>query len=108
MSVSHACPRCGSTRFKKNGHNRHGQQKHHCNVCRRQLVTDATDRRMSREQRTLVERLLCEHLSLRGICRAVGVSLTWLLHFMVECCVACPDDLSIQPPTRPTAVVLRL
>jgi insertion element IS1 protein InsB len=36
----------------------------------------------------------------------VGVSLTWLLHFMVECFTACPDDLHVQLPTRPTAVVL--
>jgi hypothetical protein len=28
---------------------------------------------MSEEQRTLVERLLCEKISLHGICRAVGV-----------------------------------
>jgi insertion element IS1 protein InsB len=107
MSVSSACPRCGSTRFKKNGHNRHGKQNHHCKVCRRQFVADATDRNISREQRTLVARLLCERLSLHGICRAVGVSLTWLLHFMVECFAACPDHLHVQPPTRPTDVVLR-
>jgi insertion element IS1 protein InsB len=108
MSISNACPQCGSTRFKKNGHNRHGKQNHHCKVCRRQFVVDAKDRSISREQRTLVERLLCERLSLRGICRTVGVSLTWLLHFMVECFVACPDHLHVQSPTRLTDVVLRL
>jgi hypothetical protein len=86
---------------------RHGKQNHHCKVCRRQFVADATDRSISREQRTLVERLLCERLSLRGICLAVGVSLTWLLHFMGECFAACPDHLHIQPPTRPIDVVLR-
>jgi hypothetical protein len=59
-------------------------------------VADANDRSISRAQRTLVERLLCERLSLRGIWRAVGVSLTWLLHFMVECFVACPDHLGTQ------------
>lgn len=55
----------------------------------------------------MIERLLCERISLRGICRAVGVSLTWLLHFMVECFAACPDDLHVQVPPRPTDVVLR-
>jgi len=50
-----------------------------------------------------LEQLLCERLSLRGICRAVGVSLTWLLHFMVECFTVCPDDLHVQLPGRPTA-----
>jgi insertion element IS1 protein InsB len=45
-------------------------------------------------------------LSLRGICRAIGVSLTWLLHFMVACFTACPDHLHTQCPARPTEVVM--
>jgi insertion element IS1 protein InsB len=49
---------------------------------------------------------LRERLSLRGICRTMGVSLTWLLHFMVECFTACPDHLHTQLPTQPTAVLL--
>jgi insertion element IS1 protein InsB len=69
-------------------------------------VADATDRSISHEQRTLIEHLLRERISLRGICRAVGVSLTWLLHFMVECFAACPDDLHVWLPNRPTDVVI--
>jgi insertion element IS1 protein InsB len=53
-----------------------------------------------------VAHLRRERISLRGICRAVGVSLAWLLHFMVECFTACPDDLHVELPARPTAVVL--
>jgi insertion element IS1 protein InsB len=67
----------------------------------------AEDRLISDEQRTLIEHLLRERISLRGICRAVGVSLTWLLHFIVERFAACPDDLHIRLPQRPTDVVLR-
>ena len=55
----------------------------------------------------MVEYLLRERISLRGICRAVGVSLTWLLHFMGQCFAACPDDLHVQLPQCPTDVVLR-
>ena len=58
------------------------------------------------EPRRRIEQLLCERISLRGICRAVGVSLTWLLHFLVECLTACPDDLQAQPPTPSLAVVM--
>jgi len=108
MLVSSACPRCGSTRLKKHGHNRHGKQNHYGKAWHRQFVADATARSIAHAQRTLVERLLCERLSLRGICRAVGVRLTWLLHCMVECCAACPDHLHVQPSTGPTNVVLRL
>jgi insertion element IS1 protein InsB len=62
---------------------------------------------MSDERRTMVEHLLRERLSLRGICRAVGVSLTWLLHCMVARFAACPDDLHVRVPPCPTDVVLR-
>jgi insertion element IS1 protein InsB len=55
----------------------------------------------------MIEHLLCERISLRGICRAVGVSLPWLLHFMVERFAACPEDLHAQLPQRPTDVVLQ-
>jgi IS1 family transposase len=107
MIVRDACPASGSTRFKKNGHTRHGKQNHHCKSCRQQFGSSAENRVIPHEQRTLIARLLCERLSLRGICRAVGVSLTWLLPFMAECFTACPDHLHVQLPTRPTTVVMR-
>ena len=62
---------------------------------------------ITEEQRTLIARLLLERFSLRGICRAVGVSLTWLLHFMVERFAASPDHLHVQLPTSPTDVIIQ-
>ena len=38
-----------------------------------------------------------ERISLRGICRAVGVTLKWLLGFLVQCFEALPDHLHAQP-----------
>ncbi len=64
------------------------------------------DRTIAQEQRQRIAQLLGERLSLRGICRTMGVSLTWLLHFMVECFTACPDHLHAQLPAQPTAVLL--
>jgi insertion element IS1 protein InsB len=107
MVVRDACPGCGSTQFKRNGHIHSGKQNHRCRICGRQFVTSAEERIISDEQRALIEHLLCERISLRGICRAVGVSLTWLLHFMVERFAACPDHLHVQQPASPTDVVLR-
>jgi len=106
MLIRDACPACGSSRYKKNGHTRHGKQNHQCKACTRQCGAMADDRLIADERRTMVERLLRERVSLRGICRTVGVSLTWLLHFMVECFAACPEDLHVQLPARPTAVVM--
>ena len=64
------------------------------------------DRLVSDEQRTLIEHLLRERISLRGICRTVGVSLPWPLHFMVECFAACPDHLHVRRLAGPTEVVI--
>jgi transposase-like protein len=91
MVVRDACPACGSTPFKKNGHIHSGKQTHQCTTCGRQCVASAEDRIIAYEQRTRIEHLLRERLSRRGLCRAVGGSLTWLLHFMVERFAACPE-----------------
>jgi insertion element IS1 protein InsB len=107
MVVRDACPGCGSTQFKGNAHMHRGKQNHQCKACGRQFVASAEERISVGEQRTLIEHLLRERISLRGICRAVGVSLTWLLHFMVERFAACPDHLHAQLPASPTAVVIR-
>jgi IS1 family transposase len=59
------------------------------------------------EQRVLIERLLLERISLRGICRAVGVGLQWLLQFMVTQFQAAPDDLYVKPADGAPAVILQ-
>ena len=106
MVTPESCPACGSTRYKKNGHTRHGKQNHWCKKCERQFSANANNPVISPERRTLIANLLRERLSLRGICRAVGVSLTWLLHFMVECFAACPDHLHVMLPTHPSKVLI--
>jgi insertion element IS1 protein InsB len=106
MVVRDTCPACGANRYKKKGHTRHGKQNHQWKTCGRQFTANPLDRRIAPEQRLRIEQLLCERLSLRGICRTVGVSLTWLLHFLVECFTACPDHFHAQLSTQPTAVLL--
>ena len=106
MVISESCPACGSTRYKKNGHTRHGKQHHLCKNCERQFSAGAANRLIAAERRAEIADLLRERLSLRGICRAMGVSLTRLLHFMVECFASCPAHLHVQLPARPAKVLL--
>ena len=106
MVIPESCPVCGSTRYKKNGHTRHGKQNHQGKNCERQFSAGAANRLIAAERRAEIANLLRERLSLRGICRAVGVSLTWLLHFMVECFASCPAHLHVQLPARPAKVLL--
>src|SRR5262245_766750 len=106
MVVRAACPACGSKRFKRNGHLKPGQQNHQCKACGRQCVLHANNRVIGDEQRTLVERLLCEKISLHGICRAVGVSIRWLMGFMAARFAALPDHLHVRPVVVPRDVIL--
>ena len=38
MVIRDVCPRCQSSKYKKNGHLHNGKQKHHCHDCGRQFV----------------------------------------------------------------------
>jgi len=49
--------------------------------CGRQFVQCFEQYLISKTTRALIERLLVERISLRGICRAVGVKLKWLFGF---------------------------
>ena len=97
MVIREVCPRCKSSTYKKNGHIHNGKQHHQCKDCGRQFVDDFAQDILADDTRRLVERLLLERLSLRGICRAVGVGLRWLLGFIVTCFEALPDHLHVQP-----------
>lgn len=97
MVIRDVCPRCQSPKFKKNGHTHTGKQNHHCHDCGCQFVQCCEQYLISEDKRGLIERLLVERISLRGICRAVGVTLKWLLGFLVQCFEALPDHLHVQP-----------
>ena len=91
---------------KKNGHIPNGKQNHRCKACGRQFVSDVTKRVIVAEHRTVVERLLCEKISLHGICRTIGISIRWLLDFMTACFAALPEHLNIPPVASSREVLL--
>jgi insertion element IS1 protein InsB len=97
MIIRDVCPRCQSPKFKKNGHIHNGKQNHHCHDCGRQFVRCFEQYRIVEDKRALIKRLLLERISLRGICRAVGVTLKWLLGFLVQCFKSLPDHLHTHP-----------
>lgn len=107
MLIREACPACGCQECKKNGHIHNGKQNHQGKACGRQFVLLATQRLVPTEDPTLVERLLCEKISLHGICRVVGVSSRWLMDFVSARFTALPDHLYGQPATSPQAVIIQ-
>jgi insertion element IS1 protein InsB len=107
MVLRDVCPRCQPPKFKKNGHLHNGKQNHHCHDCARQFVDCFEHYLISDDTRTLIERLLPERLSLRGICRVVGVTLKWLLGFRVQYFEPLSDHLHVQPVTCHGNVMIR-
>lgn len=106
MVVREVCPPWRSPRDTKHGHTRHGQHHHQWKACGRQCAAEAVDQGMVHAQRMRIAQLWCERVSRRGICRAVGVRLTWLVHRRVECLPTCPNHLHVPLSARPTAVVV--
>jgi IS1 family transposase/transposase-like protein len=107
MVVRDVCPRCRSPKYKKNGQIHNGKQNHQCQDCGRQFVDCFEQDLVSEDTRTLIERLLVERISLRGICRAVGVGLKWLLGFLVHCVEALPGHLNVQPIASHQGVMIQ-
>ena len=52
-----------------------------------------------------IERVLLERLSLRGICRAVGITFPWLVGRLIQCVGTLPNPLHVQPVSCPRNVL---
>ena len=88
------CPRCYSTNTKKNGlvfSNKSSSQRYKCKSCRKTFIPDSQDYFISDRDREIIKNLLLERLSLAGICRAVGVSKTWLLAYIKKIYSSLPE-----------------
>ena len=90
------CPECGSRNYKKNGHIHNGKQNHLCKDCGREFVLNPENIVISDEKKSLIKNLLLERIPLRGICRAVGVSMKWLLEFMMATYDDLPEHLNVR------------
>lgn len=90
------CPRCQLSHIKKNGHTYYGKQNYQCKLCDRQFVV--RDESVSQEKRELIKSLLRERISLRGICRVLKVSLSWLINFIERQYLETPADLHFVAP----------
>jgi insertion element IS1 protein InsB len=106
MVISESCPAGGSTRDKNHGHTRHGTQHPRCQNGERPWRASAAHRLMASERRAEMANLLRERLSLRGICRALGVRLTWLLPCMGAGLASCPAHCHGRLPARPAPGLL--
>jgi IS1 family transposase len=107
MMIRSACPRCEETDYKKNGQTHHGKQNYQCRRCGRAFIQELDREPVSLEQQALIKKLLLERLSLRGICRVVGVSLGWLLNYLVCLYEALPEHLHVTLEHANDSVLLQ-
>ena len=94
------CPSCRSENIRKNGHIHNGQQNHRCKECGRQFAGSPTEKIIFGRQRDLIKKLFMERIPLRGICRVMGVSLSWLILFFRQLTDDIPDDSATVKPEK--------
>jgi transposase-like protein len=80
------CPSCGSYHTIKNASAHHGKPKNQCKDWGRQFVINPSQKIVSEETKQLIDRLLLERISLRGIERVTGVSWSWLQNYVKVNC----------------------
>jgi transposase-like protein len=76
------CPKCGSYHSIKNGSTHNGKPKRQCKSCGRQFVINSSHKTISLQTKQLIDKLLLERISLRGIQRVTGVSWSWLQNYV--------------------------
>ena len=72
--LERVCSTCGSEQVIKNGSVHNGKPKYQCKTCGHQFVVGLTKTTVSKETKQLIDRLLLERISLRGIARVTQVS----------------------------------
>lgn len=88
------CSHCNGENTKKNGHTHYGKQNYFCHDCKKQFVEGGQDWFVSQSDKSMINKLLLERISLAGICRVCDVSGQWLLTYIKELYAHLPDDLN--------------
>ena len=105
------CPYCLGTNLRPKGWKTKvsgkKQRRFKCKDCKKHILLKGRNWFVSDEQLSLIEKLLLERISLRGICRVLGISLSWLLLYIKKLYNKQADDLNYRPPKK-GAIVLQL
>ena len=94
------CTSCGSCHTIKNGSAHHGKPKNQCKDCGHQFVINPSQKIVSEETKQLIDKLLLERISLRGIERVTGVSWSWLQNYVNDKFAAMPRQISVSEKAR--------
>ncbi len=94
--LERVCPACGSGHLIKNGSIHKGKPKHQCKSCGRQFVDNPTKTIVSSATKQLIDRLLLERISLRGIARVTLVCWSWLQGYVNQRLACTPRQIEVS------------
>ncbi|MBF0300336.1 MAG: hypothetical protein HQK51_16575 [Oligoflexia bacterium] len=95
MLVRHLCPECFTTNYINYGKSKNGKQNNLCKDCGRAFVS-FLDKELANSKIPVVNKLLLEKISLRGICRSMDVTKKWLLKHISKLFKIQPNDLNVN------------
>jgi insertion element IS1 protein InsB len=99
------CPRCGSHHTIMNGTIHNGKPKRQCNDCGRQFVINPTKQSVPLETKQLIDKLLLERISLRGIARVTGVSWSWLQNYVNKKLSHIPQQVRVSDKSKGRLII---
>ena len=103
--ASPPCPSCGSHHTIKNGSTHNGKPKRQGKDCGRQFVINPNNKTISPETKQLIDKLLLERISLRGIARVTGVSWSWLQNYVNNKLAAVPRQIKVSEKSKGKLVI---
>ncbi len=71
-----------------------------CKNCGHQFVINNTKKTVTQAQKDLIDKLLLERISLRGIARVVGVSWRWLQNYVNNKLAQVPRQIKVSDKPR--------
>jgi insertion element IS1 protein InsB len=90
------CPYCLGTKLQPRGWSRKKERRLKYKDCKKHLTQGGKSWFISLPQIALIDTLLLERLALRGICRVVGVSLSWVLSYIKKLYKKQPNDFELS------------
>jgi insertion element IS1 protein InsB len=94
------CPSCGSYHTIKNGSTHNGKPKSKCKDCGRQYAISPNNKSISSNTKLLIDKLLLERISLRGIVRVTGISLAWLQNYVNNKLSHIPQQVNVSEKSK--------
>jgi transposase-like protein len=95
------CPYCLGTNLHPKGWNKkRSNRRCKCGDCKRHITQGGKKWFVDDHQIELVKDLSLERISLRGICRVVKISLSWLMAYIKKLYAKQPDGLNYRVPSK--------